>query len=74
MGRVVIAIMMGSIADAPFSSPSSHLLLYEFNFDSYHFTSAPGCDDVDMKQKKNYQKECEREFPRGRKAIIPFIL
>jgi len=27
-----------------------------------------------LKKQKNYQKEFGKEFPRGRKAIFPFIL
>jgi len=78
MGWAVIAIMTGSIAGAPsfFFQVFDLVLIWIWILYSYHFYWCFCCDDVNMgsQETKELPKGIWKEFPRGRKAIIPFIL
>lgn len=75
LGWAVIALMTGSIAGTLFLS-KYHLLVLNLIHIAILFTgvSAVTMSIWALKKQRNYQKEFGKEYPRGRKAIIPFIL
>jgi len=75
MGWAVVCVMTGSLAGNIYRLESGNRTL-TFCYPAYLFTAVSTGQMVlwALKKHANYKKEFGKEYPRGRKAMIPFVL